>query len=373
MCAIEAGKRKRSVTVLDHANRLAKKVRASGGGRCNFTNLHLDSHNYLSGNPHFCKSALARFTPNDFTSMVERHRIAYYEKEKGQLFCCESSGEIVTMLHKECHKVGVEIRLGCQIMGISKVDNFSVAMKSGDIESASLIIATGGLSYPDLGATDLGFRIAKHFDLKIMPPRPALVPLVLKQHDCNRMRELSGVSFDAEVSCNGHLFRDKVLFTHRGLSGPAILQASLYWNKGDQIRIDLLPGKDAFRLFMENRTSKVKLSNFLSRYLPKRLSRTWSDGCDLSRPLNMCNESELKAIAQKLHTWTLKPEGTEGFKKAEVTVGGVDTGELSSKTMETKRVPGLYFVGEVVDVTGHLGGYNLHWAWSSGFVAGQYA
>jgi predicted Rossmann fold flavoprotein len=277
------------------------------------------------------------------------------------------------MLHKECSKVGVELRLGCHIAGISNGDSFSVAMKSGDIESASLIVATGGLSYPELGATDLGFRIAKHFDLKIMPPRPALVPLVLKQYACDKMKDMSGVSFDAEVHCNGHSFRGKVLFTHRGLSGPAILQASLYWDKGDPIRIDLLPGRDAFGLFMDNRASKVKLSNFLSRYLPKQLGRTWSDAFALSRPLNMYNEPELKAIAQKLHTWILEPEGTEGYRKAEVTVGGVDTNELSSKTMETKKVPGLYFIGEIVDVTGHLGGYNLHWAWSSGFIAGQYA
>lgn len=371
MCAIEAGKRKRSVFVLEH-NKSARKIRASGGGRCNFTNRNIQQENYLSNNMHFCKSALARFTPNDFISMVEKHKIDYYEKEKGQLFCCGTSGEIVRMLHNECNEAGVKIKLGYEISGIAKSRNFVISTNFGKVEAESLVVATGGLSYPQLGATDLGLRIAEQFGLKVIQPRPALVPFIFRQSDLVKFRELSGVSFEAIVRCQKRQFRGEVLFTHKGISGPAILQVSSYWDKGDKIYIDLMPDKEIYNLFLSKRTSKMELSSFLSFYLPKRFCKRWCELYAPSKPLNTYTEKELKQMSDKLHCWILKPECTEGYKKAEVTAGGVDTIELSSKTMEARKMPGLYFTGEVVDVTGQLGGYNLQWAWSSGFAAGQY-
>lgn len=372
MCAIEAAKRNRSILVLEH-KKVAQKVRASGGGHCNFTNRSIQSDNYLSNNPHFCKSALAQFAPNDFINMVEKHKIDYYEKEKGQLFCCGTSGEIVRMLHNECNEAGVEIKLGCKISNVTKkTNNFLISTNFGKVEAESLVVATGGLSYPQLGATDLGFRIAQKFGLNVTQLRPALVPLVFCQSDLASFKELSGVSFEAVVSCQKRQFRGEVLFTHKGISGPAILQISSYWNKGEEICIDLMPDKDIYELFLSKRTSKMELSSFLSFHLPKRFCKRWCELYAPSKPVNIFTEKELKYIANHLHHWTIKPEGTEGYKKAEVTAGGVDTDELSSKTMETKKVPGLYFIGEVVDITGQLGGYNLQWAWSSGFVAGQY-
>lgn len=373
MCAIEAGKRKRSVLVLEHMDRIGKKIRVSGGGSCNFTNIHMRPDHYLSANPHFCKSALARFSPHDFIAMLERYGITYYEKEKGQLFCRGTSGDIVRMLHAECNKAGIEIRLNCRTGSIrKKAGLFFVSTHFGIIEARSLVIATGGLSYPELGATDMGFRIAARFGLKINRLKPALVPLVFERHDLQKFNELSGVSFNAEVRCKGRQFRGKVLFTHRGLSGPAILQASLYWDRGDEITIDLMPDRDAYELLTSKRKSRIELSNLLSEYLPRRFIHLWCALHAPSKPLCRYTEKELKDIAQQVHQWTIRPEDTEGYRKAEITAGGIATDELSSRTMEAKKVLGLYFVGEVVDVAGQLGGYNLQWAWSSGFIAGQY-
>jgi predicted Rossmann fold flavoprotein len=373
MCAIEAGKRKRSVLVLEHMDKIGKKIRVSGGGFCNFTNIHLRPDHYLSANPHFCKSALACFSSHDFIAMLESYGITYYEKENGQLFCCGTSVDIVRMLHEECNKAGIEILLNCRTGNIrKKAGLFCVSTHFGSIEARSLVIATGGLSYPELGATGIGFRIAARFGIKITQLKPALVPFVFKRHDLQNFSELSGVSFNAVVSCKGRQFSGEVLFTHRGLSGPAILQASLYWKRGDEITVDLMPDRDAYELFSSKRKSSIELSNLLSKYLPKRFSHLWCAFHAPSKPLCQYTEKDLKDIAQQVHQWTVCPEDTEGYSKAEITAGGIDTDELSSKTMEAKKVPGLYFAGEVVDVAGQLGGYNLQWAWSSGFIAGQY-
>lgn len=372
MCAIEAGKRGRSVLVLDHSEKIGKKIRVSGGGRCNFTNIDIRPDNYISHNPHFCKSALSRFTPNDFVSLLERHGIRYYEKEAGQLFCKKSSSEVIDMLQRECDKAGVEVRVNCRIGDVKKDDLFTISTNLGTFETESLVVATGGLSYPKLGATDIGYRIAKQFGIKVTSLRPALVPFTLNPHDLKMVRELSGVSINAVVSCSGISFRGDILFTHRGLSGPAILQVSSYWNPGDAININLLPNMDAYELFMERRQSRMEMKNLLSQHLPDRFAQRWCEMHILSKPMNQYSEKELKVIAQQVRNWTIRPAGTEGYNTAEVTSGGIDTDELSSKTMEAKKVPGLYFIGEVVDVTGQLGGYNLHWAWASGFAAGQY-
>lgn len=373
MCAMEAGRRNRSVIVLEHMNRTGKKLRISGGGRCNFTNLHLQPGNYLSDNPHFCKSALARFTPHDFLAMVERHGIAYAEKEDSRLFCERSSGDIVKMLHAECRNAGVEIRLNCRIKRISKGTVFSVRTHSGSIEAGTLVIATGGLSYPELGATDLGFRIAQKFGLRVTGLRPALVPLLFGIRDLKAFGGLSGISLDAVVKCKGKQFRDNVLFTHRGLSGPAILQISSYWDSGDAVSLNLLPDLNAHALLAGMRTSRTELSNLLSAYLPRRFIQQWCAARAPSRPVCQYSEKELREIAHALHHWEIRFARSAGYAKAEVTAGGIDTAELSSRTMESKKVPGLFFAGEVVDMTGQLGGYNLQWAWSSGFAAGQYA
>jgi predicted Rossmann fold flavoprotein len=373
MCAIETGKRRRSVLVLEHMNRIGKKIRVSGGGRCNFTNMNLSLDNYLSTNPHFCKSALARFTPQDFIGMIERHGIEYFEKEQGQIFCRGTSGDIVKMLHEECRSTGVEIRTNCRIGSIMKTDNFSILTDFARTEAGSLVIATGGLSYPELGATDMGFRIAKQFGLKVTQLKPALVPLIFGREDLRKYGEMSGVSFDALVSCKGRQFRGEVLFTHHGLSGPAILQVSSYWDRGDDIIIDLMPGRDAYEQFILRHGSRIELSNLLAEFLPRRFSHRWCELHGQSKPMCQYTEKELKDIAHQVQNWTISPAGAEGYKKAEITAGGVDTDELSSKTMEARKAPGLYFVGEVVDVAGQLGGYNLQWAWASGFVAGQYA
>jgi predicted Rossmann fold flavoprotein len=373
MCALEAGKRRRSVLVLEHMNKIGKRIRVSGGGRCNFTNINLRAENYLSSNPHFCKSALARFTPFDFIGMVERHGIEYYEKEKGRLFCLRTSADIIKMLRDECRIGGVEMRMNCKVGTITKTDRFRILTDSCSMESTSLVVATGGLSHPLLGATDLGFRIAGKFGMKVTQLKPALVPLVFDRQDQEKYRDLGGVSFDAVVSCGSRHFPGEVLFTHRGLSGPAILEASSYWNSGDEINIDLMPGMDIYEGLLSKQRSKVELATFLSERLPRRFSRRW---CELNAPsMPLCRYSvkELQDIAHRIHKWTIMPGGTEGYRQAEITAGGVDTRELSSKTMEANKVSGLYFAGEVVDVAGQLGGYNLQWAWSSGFAAGQYA
>ncbi|MBU4491044.1 MAG: NAD(P)/FAD-dependent oxidoreductase [Euryarchaeota archaeon] len=375
MCAIECGKRGRSVLVLDHASKIGKKLRISGGGNCNFTNINISPTNYLSNNPHFCKSALSRFTPDDFISLLEKHGVKYEEREQGQLFCVKSGEEIIRMLDKESNDAGVNIILNCKILDVKKEESFIVSTNRGVFESESLVIATGGVSYPQIGASGIGHKIAKQFGLKVTELKPALVPFIFSPEDLKIFGELSGISVDAAIKCNKMEFRGSILFTHRGLSGPAILQISSYWKEGDTIVIDLLPDIDIYGFFISKRQSKSKidLHNLLPQYLPSRLAKIWCVSNVQSKPVNQYTEKELKDIAHQVHNWEIVPRSTEGFKTAEVTHGGIDTNELSSKTMESKKVKGLFFTCEVIDVTGQLGGYNLHWAWASGFVAGQYA
>lgn len=375
MCAIECGKRGRSVLVLDHAKKTGEKIRISGGGSCNFTNINTSHTNYLSNNPHFCKSALSRFTPDDFIALLEKHGVKYEQREEGQLFCAKNSEDITRMLEKECNDAGVNIMLNCHILSVKKEETFIVSTNHEIFESESLVIASGGLSYPRIGASGIGYRIAKEFGLKVTELKPALVPFFFSQKDLEIFGELSGISIDAAIKCNKMEFHQNILFTHRGLSGPAILQVSSYWKKGDTIVIDLLPDIDIYGIFISRQISKSKIDmyNLLSEFLPSRFAKIWCDLNIQSKPVNQYNEKELKAITHKVHNWEIKPDSTEDFKTAEVTLGGIDTNELSSKTMESRKVKGLYFTGEVIDVTGQLGGYNLQWAWASGFVAGQYA
>jgi predicted flavoprotein YhiN len=435
MCAIEAGKRGRSVTVIEHSERLGKKILISGGGRCNFTNYNAVPENYLSGNPDFCKSALARYTPADFIALVEKHGIPYHEKKLGQLFCDLSSRQIVELLQKECAAARVEIQLNCRVLSIkslspdgslqrrqsnttkttdvspspkgprsaerssslgkltggglgkplgrgegdrdSKLSQFSGGVRFAletnlvPFECDSLVIATGGLSFTKIGATDFGYRIAKQFGLKLAPTRAGLVPIVFEPADQNAFAELAGISIDVEASCNGARFRENILFTHRGLSGPAILQISNYAAPGQPIIIDLLPGQDALKLLTAQHQTNKELKTVLSQVLPARFVQQWCARVVPSKPMNRYTALELERIARQLHHWQIMPADTEGYAKAEVTLGGIDTSELSSRTMEARRVPGLYFIGEVVDVTGWLGGYNFQWAWASGHAAGK--
>jgi predicted Rossmann fold flavoprotein len=371
-CAIEAGRRGRSVLVLEHSERVGKKIAISGGGRCNFTNIQTAPKNFLSANPHFAKSALARYSPGDFVALVERHGIRYHEKKLGQLFCDGSSSQIIQMLLDECAAAGAEVRVNCRVTEIRREDSFRVETNQGAFESASLVIATGGLSIPKIGATDFGYRVARQFGLKIIAPEPALVPLTLGQRDLSAFRPLSGVSLSAAVSCDGASFEENFLITHRGLSGPAILQISSYWTRGKTLSIDLLPGAHAPDLLTSKPENNAELAALLGRHLPRRFAQTWCELYAPPKPLKSYSAAELEDVARRLHDWRLTPAGTEGFQKAEVTRGGVDTDELSSKTLEAKRVPGLFFIGEVVDVTGHLGGYNFQWAWASAHAAGQY-
>ncbi len=373
LCAVECGKRGRSVLVLDHAERTGSKVRISGGGRSNFTNLNVTADHYLSRNPHFCKSALARFTPRTVLSLVEKYRIAYYEKEAGQIFCVRSSRDIINMLERECEKAGVEIRLRCSVADVRKAKNFTVMTNQGAYHSDSLVIATGGLSYPNIGASGFGYDIARQFGLKVTQLRPALVPFVFSGRGQKVFQRLAGISLDATVSSGLKRFRGSILFTHLGLSGPAALQTSLTWKPGASLKIDLLPDTDILGMFFSRRQSKMEIRNLLAGYFPKRFAEVWCDTMMNAKPLNQTSDKELNQIANALHSWEIIPKGTEGYGTAEVTAGGVDTDELSSKTMEAKNVSGLYFIGEVIDVTGELGGYNLHWAWASGYAAGQYA
>jgi len=372
-CAAVCGRRGRSVLVLDHARRAAAKVLISGGGRCNFTNLHVSPANYRSRNPHFCKSALARFTPRDILSLVEQHHIAYYEKEAGQIFCVKSSRDFVAMLDQECARAGVEVRLACPVSDIAREEGFVVTTEQGQFRSDSLVIATGGLSYGNLGATGFGLDVARQFGLKVVQPVPALVPFVFPGRAQAIFKELAGVSLEAAISCGGERSKGSLLFTHRGLSGPAALQASLRWTPGEPLLIDLLPDRDILAILMARRRSRMELRTLLGEHLPKRLAEVWCGLMADTKPLDQTSDRELKEIAEGLHTWRVLPKGTEGYGTAEVTAGGVDTDELSSKTMEAKKVPGLYFIGEVVDVTGELGGFNLHWAWASAHAAGESA
>jgi predicted Rossmann fold flavoprotein len=373
MCAMECGKRGRSVSVIDHAPRIGSKVLASGGGRSNFSNAGAAAEHYLSRNPHFCKSALARFSPQDFLAMLKKHRIGYHEEDGGRFFLNRSSRDIVQMLGRECDRAGVEARLNCRVTGIGKEDSFVVKTTAGVFLSGSLVVATGGLSFPELGATGIGHRIARQFGLAVIPTSPGLVPFAFGARELDLFRRLRGISVDSEVRCGKRHFRGNVLFTHKGLSGPAILQNSLYWRREDAIIVDLVPEKDILALFLARCDSRMEMKTFLSGFFPKRLAWLWCDLHSGSKPMNRYSSRELRDIAHHLHNWKLVPVGTEGYKKAEVTIGGVDTAELSSRTMESGKQPGLYFIGEVVDVTGQLGGFNLHWAWSSGYAAGQYA
>ncbi len=371
-CAIEAGKRGRKVVVLEHAERIGKKISISGGGRCNFTNLHAGPDNFISANPSFCKSALARYTPADFVALVRKHNISFHEKKLGQLFCNEGSGRIIDMLLNECSDAGVEVICRSTVQRVAKNERFEVELTDRTLQSQSLVIATGGLSIAPLGATDFGYKLARQFGLKIEPTKPGLVPFTLTKDVLKQLAPLSGVSVDAEVSCNGNQFRENILVTHRGLSGPAILQISSYWEERQAIDIDLLPNEDARKLLSENRASEISLANLLSRFLPKRFAHAWCELNFPSQPISRYTPRQLEEIATRLHHWRIIPGGTEGYRKAEVTAGGVSTAELSSRTMQTTKVPGLYFIGEVVDVTGQLGGYNFQWAWSSGYAAGQF-
>jgi len=370
MCAIEAGKRGRRVAVLERAARIGKKILISGGGRCNFTNLHCRPENFISDNPHFAKSALAAYTPADFIALVEKHGIAYHEKTLGQLFCDGSAQQIVNMLETECRHAGARILTNVSLDRVERGDHFIVSAGNEEFRSQSVVNATGGLSIPKMGATSFGYELARHFGLKIVAPRPALVPLLFNAQDRQSYSDLTGVSAEVMASIGKQRFREKMLFTHRGLSGPAILQISSYWQDGGSIMIDLAPGVD---LTAPVRTgSRRHLSALKSAFravVPQRLADRW---VELHTPTSWTNHA-LTEWEREAHNWAVTPEGTEGYDKAEVTAGGVDTSELSSKTMECRNIPGLYFIGEVVDVTGHLGGFNFQWAWASGFCAGQSA
>ncbi len=372
MCAIEAGKRGRRVIVLEHNDRIGKKIRISGGGRCNFTNIHTRPANFISNNEHFVKSALSRFTPDDFRSLIEAAGIDYHEKKLGQLFCDTSAQQVIDMLNNTCRAHNVDIRTGSHIKQIQRDKNFVIDTGTGRFTGSSLVVATGGLSIPPLGATDLGYQIARQFDIKINPCRPGLVPLTMTPDDRLTYDGLSGVSAETIVSLGSISFRENTLFTHRGLSGPAILQISSYWKPRQPIVINWCPDHDITEQILNHRESRFTLKNFLKEYLPSRLAETLGRLIAPNKPLNQLSKKEIQLIHQQIHQWTFIPKGTEGYAKAEVTVGGVDTEELSSKTMEAVRVAGLYFIGEVVDVTGHLGGFNFQWAWASGYAAGQY-
>ncbi|MBE0613096.1 MAG: NAD(P)/FAD-dependent oxidoreductase [Burkholderiales bacterium] len=374
MCAAKIGQRGRRVLLIEHARKLAEKIRISGGGRCNFTNLHCAPENYLSQNPHFCRSALARYTPQHFIALIERYRIKYEERSLGQLFCIDSAQQIIDMLKCECERGSVHWRMPCEVRAVRREGGaFVVDTDQGTYGSHSLVVASGGLSVPKIGAGPFGYRIAEQFGMKIVAPRPGLVPLSFGPETLERFGDLSGISIDAEVSCNGGSFRENLLLTHRGLSGPVILQVSSYWRPGDAIEIDLLPDRDALAWLMSEHSNRLQLSSLLAQQLPKRFAQQWCEAHDALKPLNQLSQGTLHTLAQELHCWKVKPSGTLGYNKAEVTLGGVDTDGLSSKTMEAKSVPGLYFIGEVVDVTGHLGGFNFQWAWASAQAAGQAA
>jgi predicted Rossmann fold flavoprotein len=368
MCAIEAGKRGRRIAVMEHADRLGKKILISGGGRCNFTNIHCRPENFISANPHFAKSALARYTPADFIALVEKHRIAYHEKTLGQLFCDGSAREIVSMLEDECRAAKVTIFLNVDVREVNRRDEFRVKTSNAEFTAPALVVATGGLSIPKMGATSFGYDLARQFGLKIREPRPGLVPFILDKRDRASYCDLAGVSAEVIASCNGQQFHENMLITHRGLSGPAILQVSSFWKSPEAISIDLTPGREATAMFRDSKMPRNSgsLKSELRKVLPARVTDRW---LELHVPTSWTNAA-LADFERQLHAWVIRPAGTEGFEKAEVTVGGVDTDELSAKTMESRNVPGLYFIGEVVDVTGHLGGFNFQWAWASGAAAG---
>ncbi|MBC7900127.1 MAG: NAD(P)/FAD-dependent oxidoreductase [Saprospiraceae bacterium] len=368
-CAIEAGKRGRRTLVIEHNAQVGRKIIISGGGRCNFTNIDVRPENFISGNPHFCKSALARYTPQDFVGLVKKHKIDFYEKTQGQLFCRESSRLIVDMLIDECRKAKVEIVLDCSVKAVRKDDLFELETTRGKYLCTSLIIATGGFSFPKIGATGFGYKIAKQFGLKLTETRPSLVALVLANG--NSYTKLAGISVAAAVTTGRHSFRENILFTHRGLSGPAILQISNYWQKEIPVSIDLLPENSAEAILKDKRNSKQTLANFLGTLLPDRFAEGFASANLPDKQLDQLSNREIGRVAEMLNNWEVRFALTEGYDRAEVTLGGVSTNELSSQTMEAKRIAGLHFIGEVVDVTGWLGGYNFQWAWASGFAAGN--
>ena len=372
MCAIEAGKRGRKVVVLDHANKAGKKILMSGGGRCNFTNIDVDASNFISHNPHFCKSALSRYTQWDFIALVNEYHIPYHERDLGKLFCDDSAKDILDMLLDECRKAKVKIVLNCDIKNIDN-EPFVVRTSVGSYQATSLVIASGGLSIPKMCASPLGYKVAEQFDLKLWPTSAGLVPFTLQPHDKEKYETLSGISVESLVSNERIQFKENILFTHRGLSGPAILQISSYWKPGETITINLLPELDVVDLLTSRRGNQpqLKLKTVLVEILPKRLVTVFFDKDTIDQPLQNLSKDKINNITQLLQHWELKPNATEGYRTAEVTLGGVDCNELSSKTMESKKVKGLYFIGEVIDVTGWLGGYNFQWAWSSGWCAGQ--
>ncbi|WUR12476.1 NAD(P)/FAD-dependent oxidoreductase [[Empedobacter] haloabium] len=382
MCAAAAGQRGRKVVLIDHASKLAEKIRISGGGRCNFTNINAGPANFLSENPHFAKSALSRYTPQDFLALVKKYRIGYHEKHKGQLFCDDSAEQIIEMLKAECAAGDVHWRMPAKVETLAKTETgFLLHTDSGDIEAANVVIATGGLSIPKIGATDFGYRIAKQFGLSIVEPRPALVPLTFDEAQWQPFVPLAGISLEVDVTtgtlkgrkATGARFREDLLFTHRGLSGPAILQISSFWQPGEPITINLLPEMDVAQALIEGKgTQKKQLGNVIAQWLPARLAEglLTAHGFPLDARLADLPDARLRQLGQALNAWTITPNGSEGYRKAEVTRGGVDTKELSQQTMMANKVPGLYFVGETVDVTGWLGGYNFQWAWASGMAAG---
>ena len=368
MCAIEAGKRGRRVAVMERAEKIGKKILISGGGRCNFTNLYCTPENFISANPHFAKSALARYTPMDFISLVEKHRISYHEKTLGQLFCDRAANDITEMLEEECLAAGVKIFLNQRVKEISRTTEFVVRAEGEEFRAPALVVATGGLSIPKMGATSFGYDVARQFGLKIQKTRPALVPLTFGAKEKREYCDLAGVSMEVIAQADGHAFREKMLVTHWGLSGPAILQISSYWAQGGPVKIDLAPDKNVTGAILEGKMrNSAALRNAFLGILPKRFAERW---VELHEPEERTNVA-LQEFEELIHNWRVFPAGTEGYEKAEVTAGGVDTDELSSKTMECRNVPGLFFIGEVVDVTGHLGGFNFQWAWASGAAAGR--
>ncbi len=373
-CALTAAGRGRRVLLLDHSNKAGKKILMSGGGRCNFTNMYAEPANFASVNPHFCKSALARYTPWDFIAMVARHGVPYHEKKLGQLFCDNRSKDILAMLLEECRQAGVDLRLRTAVERIERRDGgYQLSTGVGPVAATSLVIATGGLSIPTLGATGFGYEVARQFGHTVLPTRAGLVPFTISGELRALCAELSGTSVDCVASCNGESFRENLLFTHRGLSGPAILQISSFWHPGDVVEIDLLPGRDALAWLQERQAARPdsELKTVLGEVFTKKMAALLAERWFASKPMKRHTPAELRAIADRLGAWRVRPAGTEGYRTAEVTLGGVDTREVSSKTMESLKSPGLYFIGEVLDVNGHLGGFNFQWAWASGHAAAQ--
>jgi predicted Rossmann fold flavoprotein len=380
MCAIVASQRGRKVLLIDHANKVGKKILMSGGGRCNFTNIYCEPSNFISNNANFCKSALSRYTPYDFIALVNKHNIPHHEKKLGQLFCNNKSKDILEMLLNECHKSGAKLRTHCSVKTIKSTDNsFEVRTSLGQISCRSLVVATGGLSIPTMGATGFGYQIAQQFKLDVIPTRAALVPFTANKITLEKLYGLSGSSLLVKVSCNNMSFKENLLFTHKGLSGPAILQISSYWQAGDSLKIDLLPEINLLKILEEKKRShpKSELKTILAQFITKKMALTlidlWFPNYGYTnKTINQFSTSELNSIAKQFHCWDFKPSGTEGYRTAEVTLGGVNCNEISSKTMQANKHKGLFFIGEVLDVTGHLGGFNFQWAWASGAAAGEY-